>query len=108
VKLVGQYQQTSPNNEWGFEIEIDQAVDYPNGERITIAETDMMADHKYLSERGDDATYIYITSRVSVDCVDDDNSWREGFETGQYDITAYALVYKHIHNYKGKLTVEQD
>ncbi len=109
VTLVGQYIQTSPTNNWGFSIEIDQPVDYPNGEKITIAETDMMADHRYRIEFGDNVNYSYITSRVSVDCVDDpDNSWREGFETGQYDITAYALVYKHIHNYKGKLTVEQD
>jgi len=33
---------------------------------------------------------------------------KEGFVSVNYNITIYALIYKHIHNYKGKLTVEQD
>ena len=95
---------------WSFTITINQPVDYPNGEKISVAETDIWIEHSYsLKKDGEIICAPYITGGLEVKVEDSDSViWREGFETGQYDITAYALVYKHIHNYKGKLTIEQD
>ena len=94
---------------WSCVITIDQPVDFPNDERIECVESDCMYFNRFSDGLAENVLNWNVQTR-HMDCIvaDYGSSWKEGFESGNYDITIYALIYKHIHNYKGKLTVEQD
>ena len=100
--------QPAALGEFSCIITIDQPVDYPNDERIECVESDCSYSNRFSDGLAENVLNWNVQNRHMECDVTDYSVWREGFESGNYDITIYALVYKHIHNYKGKLTVEQD
>lgn len=95
---------------WTCTITIDQTVEFPNGEAIEIVEQDCFYQSQINAPINQDLSNnvtTWVTRPMDIK-VTGGTVWKEGFVSGNYDISLYALVYKQIHSYNGKLTVEME